>query len=73
MSELPGHDLATLERLVAHLEDAAGRLRDGALTAEQAAGVVEQCAQDAAQASAELERLARAAASEPAPGQDQLV
>ena len=57
----------TLERLVARLEAAAARLRDGALGAEQAAAVVEQCAQDAAQASAELERLARAAAAEPHP------
>jgi len=71
VSEL--HDTATLERLVGRLEEAAGRLRGGELTAEQAAEVVEQCAQGAAQASAELERLARAAASESAPVQDQLL
>lgn len=69
----PAHDPATLERLVARLEAAAGRLRDGGLSPEQAAEVVEQCAQSAAQASSELERLARAAASEPAPRQDQLL
>lgn len=63
----------TLGRLVGRLTDAADLLRGGDLTPEQAAEVVEQCAQGAANASAELERLARAAASEPAPGQDQLV
>ena len=62
-----------LDRLVARLESAAARLREGGLEPEAAAQVVEECAQTAAQASAELERLARAAASEPAPGQDQLV
>ena len=66
-------DSATLGRLVARLEEAAGRLRGGALSPETAAELVEQCAQTAAQASAELERLARAAASEPAPGQDRLL
>ena len=63
----------TLGRLVGRLTTAADLLRGGELTPEQAAEVVEQCAQNAANASAELERLARAAASEPAPGQDQLV
>ncbi len=66
-------DTAALERLVAGLEEAAGRLREGDLSPEAAAELVEQCAQTAAQASAELERLARSAASEPAPGQDQLL
>jgi len=66
-AEAAGHDPATLERLVGRLEEAADRLRDGDLSAEQAAEVVEQCAQDAARASGELERLARAAASEPHP------
>ena len=63
----------TLGRLIGRLEGAAERLRGGELTPEEAAELVEQCAQSAAHASAELERLARAAASEPAPGQDQLV
>ena len=63
----------TLERLVGRLEAAAERLRAGGLSPEEAAELVEQCAQGAAHAAAELERLARAAASEPAPGQDQLV
>ncbi len=69
----PPHDPAALGRLVARLEEGAERLRRGELSPEVAAELVEQCAQTAAQASAELERLARAAASEPAPGLDQLV
>ncbi len=75
-AEAAGHDPATLERLVARLDGAADRLRDGNLSAEQAAEVVEQCAQDAAQASAELERLTRAAAAEPhslPPAQERLI
>ncbi len=69
----PAHDTATLERLVARLEESAGRLRGGELSPEAAAEVVEQCAQTAGQAAAELERLTRAAASEAAPTQDQLL
>ena len=61
----PAPDTATLERLVARLEESAARLRGGELSPESATEVVEQCAQTAAQAAAELERLARAAASEP--------
>jgi hypothetical protein len=66
-------DTATLERLVAHLEDVAGRLRSGELDAGAAARLVDDCAQVASNASAELERLARVAASEPLPGADQLL
>ncbi len=79
MSEQPGSreastsDTATLERLVGHLEDVASRLRAGDLEAEEAARLVDDCAQVASNASAELERLARVAASEPLPGQDQLL
>ena len=69
----PTPDTATLERLVARLEEAAGRLRGGELSPDEAGDVVEQCAQAAGQAVAELERLARAAASEAAPAQDQLL
>jgi len=72
----PTHDTATLERLVARLEESAGRLRGGELSPGAAAEVIEQCAQTAAHAAAELERLARAAASEQhpsAPTQDQLL
>lgn len=68
-----GHDPAVLEGLVGRLEQAAAQLREGELEPEQAAAVVDACAQHAAQASGELERLTRAAASEPAPGQDRLV
>jgi hypothetical protein len=66
-------DTAALERLVAHLEDVAARLRTGDLEPEAAAKLVDDCAQVASNASAELERLARVAASEPLPGQDQLL
>jgi polyhydroxyalkanoate synthesis regulator phasin len=68
-----GADTATLERLVTHLEDVATRLRAGDLDADEAARLVDDCAQVASNASAELERLARVAASEPLPGQDQLL
>lgn len=68
-----GHDTATLGRMVAHLEDIAARLRADDLQPDDAAKLVEQGAQVASNASAELERLARVAASEPLPGQDQLL
>ncbi len=67
------HDPAVLESLVSRLEGAAAELRAGGLEPEQAARLLDACAQAAAQASSELERLTRAAASEPAPGQDRLV
>jgi hypothetical protein len=75
MTEGPagGQDTDALERLVAHLEDVAARLRAGDLDPEEAARLVDDCAQGASNASAELERLARASASEPLPGQDQLL
>ena len=57
----------TLEEVIARLEEAAGRLRAGALAPEEAAARVEECALAAAEGSAELERLARAAASDDAP------
>ncbi len=71
----PIADHAALERLVAGLEEAAGRLRAGDLDAQAAAELVEQCAQTAALASAELERLARVAAEPSAipPAQGRLV
>jgi len=62
-----------LDGLVRRLEGAAAQLRSGELEPEAAARLVDDCAATASQASAELERLARSAASEPAPGQDQLV
>ncbi len=67
------HDPAALEAFVSRLEGAAAELRAGDLEPEQAATLLDACAQAAAQASSELERLTRAAASEPAPGQDRLV
>lgn len=62
-----------LERLVGRLEDVAARLRTDDLDPEAAAALVDEAAQAASNASAELERMARAAASEPLPGQDQLL
>ncbi len=64
---------AELDALVARLERAAEQLRTGDLSPHAAASLVEDAAHAAAQASAELERLARQAASEPLPGQDQLL
>jgi exonuclease VII small subunit len=69
----PEQSTDTLDRLVERLERAAEQLRTGDLSADAAASLVEDCANTAAQASAELERLARSAASEPLPGQDQLL
>jgi exonuclease VII small subunit len=63
----------TLDALIERLERAAEQLRSGELSTDAAAGLVEDCAALATQASSELERLARAAASEPLPGQDQLL
>jgi hypothetical protein len=71
MSDTP--DSTTLDRLVERLERAAEQLRSGELSSDAAASLVEDCANTAAQASAELERLSRVAASEPMPGQDQLL
>lgn len=51
-----------LEQLVAHLEQAAARLRDGELEPDQAAGLVEECARIAGDAANELERRVRSAA-----------
>ncbi len=68
-----GEGTDALERLVGRLEDVAGRLRADDLDARAAADLVSEAAQVASHASAELERLARAAASEPLPGQDQLL
>jgi len=66
-------DTATLQQLVNRLEEVAGRLRAEPLEPEEAARLVDECAHVASGASAELERLARVAASEPVPGQDQLL
>ncbi len=64
---------AQLDVLVSRLERASEQLRTGDLSQDAAASLVEDAAHLAAQASAELERLARHAASEPLPGQDQLL
>jgi hypothetical protein len=50
-----------LEGLVARLERAVARLREGDLEPDEAARLVEQCAALAAEASSELERRSREA------------
>jgi len=70
MSDL---DTTVLASLVDRLQIVAEQLRAHGLPADEAARLVDDCAQMASNASAELERLARAAASEPLPGQDQLL
>ena len=66
-------DTTTLDTLVDQLGRAAEQLRSGDLSTDAAATLVEDCAALANQASAELERMSRAAAVEPAPGQDTLL
>jgi len=63
----------SLEDLISRLERAAEQLRSGELSPDAAATLVEDCAALAAEAGSELERRARAAASEPIPGQGELL
>ena len=56
-----GHGPATLQGLVARLEQTARELREGGLSPEHAAELVEQCATTAGAAVAELDRIARVA------------
>jgi hypothetical protein len=73
MTTTSGDAAAQLDTLVTRLERAAEQLRSGDVSPDAAATLVEDAAVLASQASAELERLSRAAASEPMPGQDQLL
>ena len=60
-----------LDALASELEQAAARMRSGALDPEAAAALVDECARLASRAAGELDRQARAA--EPGPGQDSLL
>ena len=63
---------ATIDELVAELEQTAARLRQGDLEQGEAAQLVERCADLANRVGAQLERDARDAAGEQ-PGQEQLL
>jgi hypothetical protein len=63
----------TIEELVAELERAAARLREGDLEQSEAAELVERCAELANRVGSRLERDARTAAGGGAPGQEQLL
>jgi hypothetical protein len=63
---------ATMDELVAELEQTAARLRQGDLEQGEAAQLVERCADLANRVGAQLERDARDAAGEQ-PGQEQLL
>ena len=62
-----------LASLVEQLEATAERLRRGDVDAEGGAELVDRCAELAGRLGAELDRQARAAAAEPAPGQETLL
>jgi hypothetical protein len=64
---------ATIEELVAELEQTAQRLREGKLEQDEAATLVERCAELAGRIGSQLEREARAAPDDGAPGQEQLL
>ncbi len=65
--------MSELEAIARQLEEAAGRLRDESVGAEEAAELVERCAELAAQAGQELEREARATPAGEQPGQETLL
>jgi hypothetical protein len=64
---------ATIDELVAELQSAASRLRQGDLEQGEAAQLVERCADLANRVGARLERDARDAAAGEQPGQEQLL
>jgi len=64
---------ATIDELVAELEQTAARLRRGDLEQGEAAQLVERCAELANRVGAQLERDAREAAAGEQPGQEQLL
>jgi hypothetical protein len=65
--------LSRLDDLVAELQQAAERLRDGTLDANEAAELVERCAELAAEIGQALDQEAREARAEPLPGQERLL
>ncbi len=63
-----------LDRLVGELRDAAARLRDGDIDADEAAALVEHCSELAARVGSQLDRAGRdAERDEPSEGQEQLL
>jgi hypothetical protein len=62
-----------LESIARELEQAAVRLRDEGVDADEAADLVERCAELAARAGQELDREARATPAGEQPGQETLL
>jgi ketosteroid isomerase-like protein len=65
--------MSELESIARELEQAAVRLRDEGVDADEAADLVERCADLAARAGQELEREARATPAGEQPGQETLL
>ena len=65
--------MSRLDDLIAELQLAAERLRDGTLDANEAAELVERCAELATHIGQALDQEAREARAEPLPGQERLL
>ena len=65
--------MSEIETIARELEQAAARLRDEDVGADEAAELVERCAELAARAGQELEREARATPGGDQPGQETLL
>ena len=65
--------MSELESIARELEQAASRLRDENVDADEAADLVERCAELASRAGQELEREARATPAGQQPGQETLL
>ena len=65
--------MSRLDDLIAELQQAAERLRDGTLDANEAAELVERCAELATDIGQTLDQEAREARADPVPGQERLL
>jgi hypothetical protein len=65
--------MSEIESIARELEDAAARLREEGIDADEAADLVERCAELASRAGQELEREARATPAGQQPGQETLL
>jgi hypothetical protein len=65
--------VSELEAIARELDQAAARLREEGVDADEAADLVERCAELAARAGQELEREARATPEGEQPGQETLL
>jgi hypothetical protein len=65
--------VSELEAIARELDQAAARLREEGIDADEAADLVERCAELAARAGQELEREARATPEGEQPGQETLL